>query len=76
MSNSCETMDCSLLGSSVHGLSQARNWSGLPFLPLEDLPDSGIKLVSLMSPALQANSLPTEPPRTLFNIYMSFADMK
>ena len=27
-------------------------WSGLACLPPEDLPDSGIKLASLMSPAL------------------------
>ena len=34
-------------------------WSELPFPPPGDLPDPGIKP---MSPALQANSLPTEPP--------------
>ena len=28
------------------------NWSGLPFPSAGDLPDSGIKLKSLMSPAL------------------------
>ena len=30
-------------GSSVHGISQARIWSGLPFPSPGDLPDSGIK---------------------------------
>ena len=34
-------------------------WSGLPFLPPGDLPDQGIELGS---PALQADSLPSEPP--------------
>ena len=34
-------------------------WSGLPFPSAEDLPDPGIKPRSL---ALQADSLPTEPP--------------
>ena len=34
-------------------------WSGLPFLSSGDLPDSGIKPGS---PALQADSLPAEPP--------------
>ena len=37
-------------------------WSGLPFPPPEDLPDLvGIELVSVMSPALQADSLSAEP---------------
>ena len=30
MSDSCGPMDCSLLGSSVHGILQIRVWSGLP----------------------------------------------
>ena len=34
-------------------------WSGLPFPSPGDLPDPGIKPGS---PALQADSLPTEPP--------------
>ena len=50
---------CSLLGSSVHGIFQARILSGLPFLSPADLPDPGIKPVSLVSPAnWQADSLP------------------
>ena len=32
----CNPMDCSLPGSFVHGVSQARIWSGLPFLPPEE----------------------------------------
>ena len=39
--------------------SRQEYWSGLPFLPPGDLPDSGIKPTS---PALQADSLPIEPP--------------
>ena len=35
--------------------------SGLPFPTLGDLPDPGIEPVSPVSPALQADSLPTEP---------------
>ena len=27
----CEPMDCSLSGSSVHGIFQQAYWSGLPF---------------------------------------------
>ena len=39
-------------GSSVHGILQQEHWSGLPFPPPGDLSDLGIKLKSLMSPAL------------------------
>ena len=34
------------------------NWNGLPLPPPGDLPDPGIELVFLKSPALQADSLP------------------
>ena len=40
-------------------LSRQEYQSGLPFPPPEDLPDSGIELAS---PALQADSLPSESP--------------
>ena len=54
----CDPMDCSLPGSSVHGIIQARmlEWVAIPFPG--DLPDPGIKPRSL---ALQAGSLPSEP---------------
>ena len=57
MSNSCDPLDCSLSGSSVHGMLQQECWSGLPFPSPGDLPNPGIKP---WSPALQADSLPTE----------------
>ena len=38
--------------------SRQEYWSGLPFPTLEDLPDSGIEPGS---PALQIDSLPSEP---------------
>ena len=41
-------------------------WSGLPCPPPGDLPNPGIKLVSPASPALQVDSLPTEPLGKLF----------
>ena len=55
----CNPMDCSPPVSTVHGIFQARilEW-GLPFPPPQDLPNAGIKPVSLPSPALQADSLP------------------
>ena len=52
-------MDCSPPGGSVHGIFQAKYWSGLLFPPPWDLPDPGIKL---RSATLQAGSLPSEPP--------------
>ena len=55
-----DAMDCSPPGSSVHGILQARILTGSP-LP-GDLPHPGIEPVSLVSRALQANSLPTELP--------------
>ena len=50
----CDPTDCSLSGSSVHGISQARYWGRLPFPSPGDLPDPGIEPAS---PALQADSL-------------------
>ena len=55
-----DPMDCSLPGSSVHGVFQQDYWSGLPFLSPGDLPNPGIKP---RSPALQTGALPSEPPR-------------
>ena len=48
----CNPMHYSLPGSSVHGILQARilEWVAVPFSG--DLPDPGIKPVSLKSPAL------------------------
>ena len=58
----CNPLDCSLSSSPVHGILQAKYWSGLPCPPSEDLPNPGIKLASLVSPALQVDSLPSELP--------------
>ena len=60
----CDPMNCSLPGFSVHGILQARvmEWVANSFsrdLPPEDLPSPGIEPGS---PALQADSLPFEPP--------------
>ena len=41
------------------GFSRQEHWSGLPFLPLGNLPNPGIELESS---ALQADSLQSEPP--------------
>ena len=50
-------MDCGLPGFSVHGILQAKHWSGLPFPSPGNCPDPGIEPGS---PALQADSLLSE----------------
>ena len=52
----CDPMGCSMPGSFVHGIIQARI---LECPSPGDLPDPGIEL---RSPALQADSLLSEPP--------------
>ena len=62
-------LNCSIMSNSAASWTVAPRllcgwnfigyWSRLPLLTLEDLPNPGIKLES---PALQADSLPTEPP--------------
>ena len=39
----CDPMDCSLPGSSVHGISRQEYWSGLPFPSPGGLPNPGIE---------------------------------
>jgi len=48
----CVPVDCSLPGSSVHGILQEEYWRGLPFPSPGDLPDPGIEPES---PALWAS---------------------
>ena len=54
----CDSMNYSLLGSSIHGIFQARvlEWVTISFS--RDLLDPGIESGS---PALQADALPSEP---------------
>ena len=54
-------LDCIPLGFSVHGIFQVRilEWVAIPCS--KGLPDPGTEPLSPMSPALQADSLPTEP---------------
>ena len=53
------TVDYSLQASPSMGFSKQEYQSGLPFLPPGDLPNPGIKP---RSPALQADTLTSEPP--------------
>ena len=54
-------MDCSLTGSSVHEILQARilEWVAIPFPSPGNLPHPQIEF---RLPALQADSLPPQPP--------------
>ena len=45
------------------GFFRGEYWSELPFPPLGDLSDPGIKPKSLVSPALAGGNLTTVPPR-------------
>ena len=58
----CDPMNCSPPGFSVHGILQARILEWAAFPSPGDLPHPGIKPRSL---ALQADSLPSEPPATV-----------
>ena len=55
----CDPMDCSLPGSSIHGIFQARVLEWLPFPSPGDLPNPGIEP---RPSALQADSLLSDPP--------------
>ena len=60
------------------GFSRQEHWSRLPFPSPGDLPDPGIKSMSPVSPALQANSLPLShqeaPSNALF--YKTLCDFQ
>ena len=57
----CNPGHCSPPGSSLYmEFSRQEYWSGLPFPSPGDLPNPGIEP---RSPALQADALPSEPPR-------------
>ena len=43
----CDPTDCSIPGSSIHGIFQARVLEWLPFPSPKDLPDPGIEARSL-----------------------------
>ena len=69
----CDHMDCSPLGSSVHGILQARiqEWVAISFSG--DLPRPGIKLVS---PALAGRFLMTGPPGRSCMIYFEVKHLR
>ena len=66
----CDPTDCSLPGSSVHGISKARiqAWVAIQGIFPGDLYNPGIALTSLVSPALAGGFLTTVPPGKPFTI--------
>ena len=65
----CDPMDYSLLGSSVHGILQARilEWVAISFS--RDLPDTGIESALLAPLALVDGFFTTVPPgKPIFNV--------
>ena len=53
-------MACTHQASLSMGFFRQEYWSGLPFPPPGHLPNPGIEPTSPVSPALQADSLPTK----------------
>ena len=66
----CSPMDCSPPGSSVHGILQQEDWSGLLCPPPGDLPGLGIKPTSCLL-HWQVGSLPPVPPCNHYLITIS-----
>ena len=57
----CNTMDYSLPGSSVHGISQQEYWSGLPYPPSGGLPNPRVEPTSPVASALAGRFFTSEP---------------
>ena len=55
----CDHTDCSLPGSSAHGILQARILEWVAMFSSKDLPNPGIEPASLMSLALAGGLFPT-----------------
>ena len=62
MLDSCDPMDPSPPGSSVHGIFQTRILEWVPFPAPGDLLNPGIKTASPLSPALAGGFFATAPP--------------
>ena len=78
VSDSCNLMDCSPVGSSVHGIFQARILKWVGILTPRDLPNSEIEPASLASPALAGGFFTSEPrgrPPTIHDLSQK-ADME
>ena len=55
----CDSVNVAYQASPSMGFPRQKYWNGLPFPPPGDLPEPGMEHGP---PALQADSLPSEPP--------------
>ena len=69
----CNPLDYSLPDSSVHGIFHARILEWVAISSSMDHPDQTIEPMFPVSPALQANFLPTEPSREAY-IYVCITE--
>ena len=58
----CNPMDCSPVGSSVHGILRQEYWNALPFPSQGDLPNRGIEPEFLKSLVLSGKFFTSAPP--------------
>ena len=65
-------MDCSLPGSSVHGILQVRLLKCIAMSPPGDLPDPGIERASLRSPALAGGFFSTSATWEALYFYSNY----
>ena len=65
-------MDCSPSGSTAHRIFQARIVECSAFPTPGDLPDSGIELTSLVSPALAGGFFTTVQPEKPMRLWIFF----
>ena len=72
----CNPLDCSHQAPLSMGFSRQEYWSGLPFPPAGDLPNAGIKLVSLMSPALAGGFFTTRTNKVPYLWVRSWVNWK
>ena len=61
MSTLCDPMDCTLPGSSVHGILRVRILEWVAIFSSRGSAQCRIKPASPVAPALQADFLPTKP---------------
>ena len=66
MSSSLQPQTIALQPLPSMGFSRQDYWSGSPFPLPEDLPDSGIEPIALVSPPLADGFFTTALPRSLF----------
>ena len=71
----CSPIDYSLPGSSTHGISQGRILEWVAISSSRSLPDPVIKPVSLVYPALQADTVPLHPTGGLYISVFSNASL-